>query len=204
MGQHSIIDKLRGELELPLKRESQALYLMAEVRKYIEHEKSIHETYDVTTRKKLAFHYYPELEFFCNWALHIKIDRPHNADNIKTFLRAFDMKPGMGIEAYLASNFFQEIMHLAILRSELHRFLVEHSLPEIIVTEHKSWSAFIYLYTSIVSEVPLEYSKGDLLPEEVQKVELARLGRLPSTPEGMTRWTITLKNEKSFSSSTLY
>jgi len=63
MGQHSIIDKLRGELELPLKRESQALYLMAEVRKYIEHEKSIHETYDVTTRKKLAFHYYPELEF---------------------------------------------------------------------------------------------------------------------------------------------
>jgi hypothetical protein len=164
---------------------------MAEIRKFIEREKD-------EGRKE-----YPLLEFFSNWALHIKVDRPHNAANIRLFLQVFDFKDGMSLEAFLASNFFQDIMHLRVLRSELRRFLEEHGLQKELVDEHNWWSSFIYLYTSIVSEVLLEYTKGDLLPEEVQELTLFRMGQR-ATPQKMVRWHIKLKNGKEYNGSTLY
>src|ERR1700681_3715703 len=98
MGQHAILDKLQNELTRPLLRESQVLYIMAEIRKYLEHEKGN----DIEE--------FPELEFFCNWALHIKINRGSNAPHIRAFLKPFDMTPGMSIDAYLDSDFYQTIM----------------------------------------------------------------------------------------------
>jgi hypothetical protein len=190
MGQHAIIDKLQEELRLPLKRESQVLYLMAEIRKYLEHEK----------RKS-----FPLLQFFCNWALHIKIDKPHNAGNVAIFLKAFDFKSGMSLKDYLASNFFKEIIHLSILRTELKRFLANYHLPTTVTEAHQQWSAFLYLYTSIVAEVPLEYSKGDSLPHGVTKLEITRFGPLPSMEQKMTRWAVTIKGAKRpFAVSTAY
>src|SRR5579864_2737112 len=108
-----IVRKLEDELGRPLLRESQILYIMAEIRKFIEREKD-----DGRTE-------HPVLEFFCNWALHIRVDRPHNAANIRLFLRAFDFKDGMSLEEYLGSKFFQDIMHLTVLKEELQRFLKE-------------------------------------------------------------------------------
>jgi hypothetical protein len=189
--QDEIVRKLRDELGRPLLRESQVLYIMAETRKFIEREKD-------EGRKD-----YPLLEFFCNWVLHIKVDRPHNAVNIRLFLQVFDFKDGMSLEAYLASNFFQDIMHLKVLKSELRRFLEERGLQRELVDEHNWWSSFIYLYTSIVSEVPLEYTKGDLLPDEVQELTLFRMGQ-KATPQKLTRWHIKLRNGKDYSGSTLY
>jgi len=63
MARDSIIQKLREELLLPLRRESQVVYLMAEIRKYLDHRKT-NEQAD-----------WRVLSFFCNWALHIRIDR---------------------------------------------------------------------------------------------------------------------------------
>jgi hypothetical protein len=67
-------------------------------------------------------------------ALHIRVDRPRNAANIRVFLRAFDIKDGMSLEEYLASRFFQDIMHLKVLREELQRFLKERGLQTRLVT----------------------------------------------------------------------
>ena len=115
MGQHSIIEKLHNELKLPLKRESQVLYLMAEIRKYLEHEKE-NGTND-----------FPELEFFCNWALHTKIDRRNNAPNIRAFLKPFDMTPGMSLEDYLSSGFHQTILQPPHQPLDLHYNKRKHS-----------------------------------------------------------------------------
>lgn len=61
MGRHSIIDKLDHELKhLPIRRESQVVYLLAEIRKVIEHE------------REHSPGCYEVLELFCNWALHIR------------------------------------------------------------------------------------------------------------------------------------
>jgi hypothetical protein len=61
MAQDSIIQKLREELLLPLRRESQVVYVMAEIRKYLDHRKTDQQAD------------WRVLSFFCNWALHIKI-----------------------------------------------------------------------------------------------------------------------------------
>jgi hypothetical protein len=91
----SIIQKLRDELTRPIRRQSQVLYIFAEVRKLIEHEQEKNE------------HAYEVLEFFCNWALHITISRRSSADKIRLFLQAFDMKAGMELSAWYKTEFFQ-------------------------------------------------------------------------------------------------
>jgi hypothetical protein len=189
--QDEIVRKLGDELGRLLLRESQVLYIMAEIRKFIEREKD-------EGRAEYAL-----LEFFCNWALHIRVDRPHNAANIRLFLQAFDFKDGMSLEEYLASKFFQDIMHLKVLKQQLQRFLRDRGLQSGLVDDHNWWSSFIYLYASIVSEVSMEYTKGDLLPDEVQELKLFRMEQ-KSTPQKMVRWHIKLKNGKEYNGSTLY
>ena len=91
-------------------------------RKYLEHEKE----------KNIVE--FPELEFFCNWALHVKISRANNATHIRAFMSPFDMTPGISIEDYLKSDFYQTIMQLGLLKQELQRFFTKHTLPDTIVT----------------------------------------------------------------------
>ncbi len=145
MARDSIVEKLDQETRLVLRRESQVLYIVAEIRKVIEHERE---------RAPTA---YEVLELFCNWALHIRISRKSNAERIRLFFAAFDMKDGMSMHDFFRTEFFNRMMQLSVLRCEMRRFLMDHGLPCTLVNEHKSWSAFIYLYTSIVSEVPTEH-----------------------------------------------
>lgn len=183
MARHSIVDKLDQELRLPLLRESQVLYIMAEIRKLVEHEQeSDQNAFDV-------------LEFFCNWPLHIKIDRKCNAEKIHLFLRAFDFREGVSIQEHVASNFFKEIMHLARLRSELYNFFLKQALPHDLTANHRNWSAFLYLYTSIVSEVPMRYTKGDLLPDDVEELRIVRQTQT-ATVQKLVRWEVKLKKHK--------
>jgi hypothetical protein len=191
MARDSILKKLDKELRLPLKRESQALYIVAEIRKVIEHE------------RETSPNPYEVLELFCNWALHIKISRKSNADRIRLFFAAFDLREGMSLQEYLQSEFFNRMMRLEVLRSELEHFLANHGLPCRFVQEYRDWSAFVYLYTSIVSEVPLKYAKGDLLPEEVESLTITRMPQ-QATPQMMTKWAVKLQNGKEFFGATLY
>jgi hypothetical protein len=192
MGRHTIVEKLDVELkQFPIRRESQVVYLLAEIRKVIDHEKSPgSEPYEV-------------LELFCNWALHTTISRKSNADRIRIFLKAFDMKTGMDIAQYLRSAFFNEIIQLETFHRELRSFLQDHHLPLDLVDNLKGWFGFIYLYTSVVSEVPLQYAKGDLLPDEVREVVITRVPN-PPNPVKLVRWHIKLLNGQEFSASTLY
>jgi hypothetical protein len=191
MARDSIVEKLDQETRLVLRRESQVLYIVAEIRKVIEHERE---------RAPTA---YEVLELFCNWALHIRISRKSNAERIRLFFAAFDMKDGMSMHDFFRTEFFNRMMQLSVLRCEMRRFLMDHGLPCTLVNEHKSWSAFIYLYTSIVSEVPMQNTNGDLLPDEVESLTITRMAQ-SATPQMMTRWAIRLQNGKEFSGATLY
>ena len=191
MARDSIIEKLRTELALPFRRESQVLYVMAEIRKVIEHAREHHaKAYEV-------------LELFCNWALHTSISRKSNADRIRLFFAAFDMKEGMTFEEYFQSDFFNQLMQLTALRRELASFLADHNLPSTPIQEHREWAAFIYLFTGIVAEIPLQYTKGDLLPDDVESLTITRIPQ-PATPQMLTRWAVKLQNGKEFSGATLY
>jgi hypothetical protein len=181
MAQDSIIQKLRDELILPLRRESQVVYLMAEIRKYLDHQ---------NTDEQLDWRV---LSFFCNWALHIKIDRRHQADNIRAFLAAFDLKMGFSLKEYLQGDFYNEIMHLRVLREELKRFFTVHGLPSSLTDNQTAWRRFMYYYTSVVAESPLEYSKGDLLPEDVHSLTVLHLEH-KTFGINLVQWNIKLRS----------
>src|SRR5258708_12524695 len=89
------------------------------------------------------------------------------------------MKDGMSLEEWFQTEFFNRMMQLAVLRTELERFLTHHGLPTEPLQEHRYWSAFTYLYTSIFAEVPLQYTRGDFLPEEVETVTITPLPQEP-------------------------
>lgn len=191
MALDSIFEKLRNELARPIRRESQVLYIFAEVRKLIEHEQERDE------------HAYEVLEFFCNWALHITISRKSSADKIRLFLQAFDMKEGMELSEWYGTEFFQRIMHLGILKKELGDFLHERNLPCDIVHDFRRWSGFIYLYTAVVAEVPLRYAKDDLGPTEVEELTIQHQPT-GTGPQKIVRWFVRLKNGEKFNGGTLY
>jgi hypothetical protein len=191
MARNSSIDKLQEELTRPIRRQSQVLYIFAEIRKVIEHEQEQDE------------HAYEVLEFFCNWALHITISRRSFAETIRLFVRAFDMKEGMELSEWYKTEFFQHIMHLSALKNELETFFHDHHLPCEVVHDFRKWSGFIYLYTAIVAEVPLRYAKDDLAPTEVEELTIQHQPT-QTGPLKMARWFVTLKNGQQFNGGTLY
>jgi hypothetical protein len=158
--ENSILTKLREELELDLSREAQVLYILAEVRKVIEHRKD----------KGLRDH--SELKFYCNWVLHIRIDRDDK--NVTTIFDGVDILEGVSFEDYVHSAFFNRISNFQLLRSALVQFLDEHKLPTKICDREGNWNAFLFLLCGIVSEVPLMYRGQATSPDMIKELTLTR------------------------------
>lgn len=59
--ENDIINKIRYELDRPIQSERQVVYLLAEVRKLLDH--------------LCATSQYRSLRLYCNWAVHIKLER---------------------------------------------------------------------------------------------------------------------------------
>ena len=95
-------------------------------------------------------------------------------------------------------------MQLEVFRKELEMFLHDHHLPSDIARCFRTWSGFIYLYTSVISEVPLRYSKGDLLPDEVEELLINHMPPQQPGAQRMVRWKLKLKSGEEKCALTLY
>jgi len=179
--ENSILTKLRQELERELRRESQVLYILAEIRKVIEHRKD----------KGICDH--SELKFYSNWALHIRIDRDDK--NVTTIFDGVDILEGVSFEDYVHSTFFNLISNFQRMRSALTQFLVEHKLPTKICDRDDNWNAFLFLFCGIVSEVPLIYRGQATSPEMIKELTLIR-EEGNSNNEFRLHWTATLFNDE--------
>jgi hypothetical protein len=156
----AIIVKLRDELELDLQRESQVLYILAEIRKLIEH------------RKDRGLSDYSELKFYCNWALHIRIDRDDK--NVTTLFDGVDVLEGISFEDYVQSSFFNLVSNFQLMRSSLGQFLAEHKLPTKIIDTDSNWNTFLFLFCGVISEVPLVYRGNPTRAEMIQELTVIR------------------------------
>jgi hypothetical protein len=145
MGKPSIIDKLKRHLkedQMPLTEECQVMYLMAEIRKVLEHDNSSDK--------------YPALRFYSNWCVHTRLDRPNKfmrraAAEIESEIQAC-------IEAkqeVLAGQNLTHFLSMQELRKALGDFLTDNNIPQKI-TEEKNWKHFKSLLVEIISEQPIE------------------------------------------------
>lgn len=139
----SILGKISKELSNGINTEPKVLFLLAEIRKYIDE-------YKQEDKNK-----YPNLYFYCNWVLHITMDRTPAKEILNRFESIFgginDLKKISNIFKNQEKNFYL----FKDLREELQNFLEINSLPtEFLENSHK-WFKFKKLLVEILIDCPL-------------------------------------------------
>jgi hypothetical protein len=136
-----ILQKLRKELQNGVGSEAQAVYLMAEVRKILEHDN--------------AEKTYAALYLFCNWVLHTTLDRGFAKDIVSL---VDDIHGGGAKYDPAIENRWKELHDLTdgqALRQELREFLTRNGLPTYITDDDDWWRLFFSHYASAISDTPL-------------------------------------------------
>jgi hypothetical protein len=133
------VEPLRSILAEPLGRESELIDLLVKVRKVIE----------------LKPGRYPVLTFFCDWPLHVKLDRK----SARSVLDKFDAFVGEYRQRGSATGEMWErtkpLTSFSRLRSELVQILREHGLDARQIEGFEGWVRFLKLYVRAVSATPL-------------------------------------------------
>lgn len=142
MAREEILEKLQKELEKEIKEESQVVYILSRIRKLLE-----------LNNQKSEFKY---LNFYCNWALHARIDR---TESVAEILRGISMQTAEGFN-FLTFN------HLKI---ELKKFFVKYSLPENILDSQ--WINFANFLVEVYSDTPLTFYPEDRKVLTISKPE---------------------------------
>lgn len=123
-----VIEKLRVELSQAIKSERQVVYMMSLIRKLFEHRK---------------IKRYCLLSLYCDWVLHIKLDRA----GAKKILESFS-------GTRRRSNQLK-VFTFEGLRKEMESFLVKFNLPIEVV--NKGWFQFRRNLLSTIIDCPLSY-----------------------------------------------
>jgi hypothetical protein len=142
MARNAIIEKLEGHLREDIRTEAAVVYLLVELRKLMEHDKSKSQ--------------FPVLNFYCNWVVHTKLDASPIADKI---IRLFDDMQAYMVSAKNAPAPIKELKSLldqSSLRAELWKMLKRVGLPAApICGSTAAWNSFQRLLGAVIEDVPL-------------------------------------------------
>ncbi len=142
----NILSKLRRVLESRAVTEVEVVYLMVAIRKLLD--------WDNLKGK------YRRLAFFCDWALHTKMDRTSTVQLINQFDDIYDSHWSKG-KTGLDEEIGHEIGDLTSgdsLRQELRAFLESSNLPSAICNDSDLWHCFMKEYSNVITDCPLEYN----------------------------------------------
>lgn len=140
-----LLSKLTGALAKPVRTECQVVYLMVELRKLMDRQD--------------ATQHYPVLRLFCDWTVHTNIDRNRAAEPL---IREFDnavesVRGGNGMPLQ-----FLDFLSLSHFRQQFRKFLDANGLPKAVVDDGDAWTRFLDLYSDVVSDCPISYTRSQL------------------------------------------
>ena len=159
MAHHVIVEKLNRELAEPINSERQVVYILAETRKLLEL---------AGMRER-----FPQLTFFCNWAMHPTLDRGPAEQIIGLFdgtvaatrtglptLAELEANPNAMLEhvSKLCSTF--DIVGFGEFKKELERFFSEQGIDCHLLQGQKEWTRFLGYYSDVIEDCPLKYQDG--------------------------------------------
>jgi hypothetical protein len=167
---NDIEEKLRQKLaNNGITEESDVVYLLVQARKLMEHDKAL----------KTA---HPTLDFYCNWGLHVELDRPA----AQAFLTK--VKPVLTLNLNCdqqKQNELDSLLTLDAFRFELRSLLSGFGADLSICDDRKSWTAFLRLYSEVVRDANLVLKgvavPGGLLSLAVKTVTIQPAGGDPFT-----------------------
>jgi hypothetical protein len=140
-----IVQKLQTFLGAgPLDDDCRVVYFLVQIRKLLERS-------DAPPAQNKT------LRFYCNWALHVKLDRNRAAED---FLAEVD--PILTLSANLdksAHDRSDELLTLRLFRSELRTFLSQNGIDTATCDADELWDIFLRAYSNVVENCEIE-SRG--------------------------------------------
>jgi len=154
--QDSILAKLRPKLAGPPEDEADVVYVLVEIRKYLDHSDPDGDKFAV-------------LRTYCDWPVHVLLDRGGAKRLIRSLNDAFAAPQAERSKAlWEISNKFS----LAEFQNELRLFLQLNDLPLVLVEDHVCWGQFVKHYVAVVSDCPIVYVEPSKDPDSIRKVTL--------------------------------
>ncbi len=144
----AILLKISKELNNDIDTEPKVLYLLAEIRKCIDRGLQIEKRG------------YPNLYFYCNWILHIEMDRKDTKEILNRIEAAFpdtnNLKELSCIFKKREKNFYSFLD----LKEELRNFLNTKGLSVDLIEKGNKWFRFKKLLVEILIDCPLTKNNG--------------------------------------------
>ncbi len=166
-----IIDKLKLEFKKEIKSEPQVVYILVAISKLLEHDK-VKQTY-------------PTITFYRDWAVHSKLDRSPEADDL---VRLFD--DYITSKNSVASERLKALVSPMKLREELTKAVRRYDLdfPCCNQGEGILWKQFVKQLAGVIDGISLNYSlgKGKKKTNHVKSVTVSRHRNYNGT--AMLRW----------------
>jgi len=145
---NDIVEKLNRVINgLPLTDEANVVYLLTEVRKTFEHDNSLGQTF-------------PTLEFYCNWALHVLLDRKSAQAFLNSVLPILTLN---GSHTESEHKAFHSLLTLQAFRDELRQFFAHNGISEVLCENSDHWAKFLEAYSRVVQDSVLVL-KGNTVP----------------------------------------
>ena len=155
MGQDVIVGKLNRELAEPITSERQVVYILVETRKLLELAGMLDA--------------YPQLVFFCNWAMHTTLDRPAARRMIEPFdvtIAATRRAPPNPTDLAANPEAMQEfvgqivasfdVAGLRVFKEELERFFQSQLIDCPLLGDEGGWINFLRYYLGVIEDCPLK------------------------------------------------
>lgn len=178
----AILEKISKEINQGVDTESKTLYVLAQIRKYLEHFGNPKESK------------YKSVAFFSDWVLHAKMTFAPTKERLK----AFDELLGGCKDSKAMSNLFKKeqkrFYEFIELREDLLLFLTEHGLPTTLVDNRVRWWRFQKLLVEVLIDIPLINENGFINEFSFERGKDSQI-RFRIQPKGHRSFKITLKEK---------
>jgi len=156
--EEQILRKIRGELERGIKSECQVVYLLVEIRKLMD-------------KSNVPRHSYESLRLYCDWVVHVDIDRNAVAKRIVRTADDIFAKLIRGSLADHETSVLKRVFSLDVFREELGQFLEENRMRRFSGSE---WNAFAACFLNVIEDCPLLCKGDNASGSEIDEVVVMR------------------------------
>jgi hypothetical protein len=171
MPRDAIRDKLEAILRGAPRSEAEVVYVLVEIRKFLEREGKTKEAQFST------------LKFFCDWVAHVKL----SFGGAKKVLARLDAQIGSSgqVDASMVqpNSELYRLMSLEPLLEEIKLFCSENSLPTQWAFDPTMWCECMRFYGHIVLNCPLDITRGNASGRYIKRLTLTNAVDLQDHPD---------------------
>jgi len=148
-----IVAKIRREIERGITTESQAVYVLVEIRKLLD-------------RDRLANRPYDSIRLYSDWVVHVALEGPRAQEIVKTADTLYPkLVTGTLSESERAQ--FSRLFSLHAFREELGQFLQTKNIPPM---SDEGWNSFLASFLNVIEDCPLLCKTTDATLTNVDEV----------------------------------